>query len=382
MSKRDFYDILGVKKGASDDELKKAYRKAAMQHHPDRNPNDKKSEQLFKEANEAYDTLKDPQKRAAYDRFGHSAFEQGGGGNRGGGAGFAGGGFGGGAGGFQGADFGDLFGDFFADVFGQQSAGGPARGADLRYNLTIGLEEAFHGKTVQIKIPTTAACHLCHGSGAKPGSQPRACGTCGGAGQVRITQGFFSMQRTCPQCHGRGTVITDPCTTCHGHGIVKKEKTLSVNIPKGVDDGMRIRLAGEGETGPNGGGTGDLYIFVQIKPHTLFQREGQHLHLDIPISLTQATLGDVVEIPTPDGGKLKLTIPEGTQPDTQFRLKGKGMPIVNQSGHGDLFVHATVHVPTKLSKKQKELLAAFAAESPTPSAWETFMDKAERFWKK
>lgn len=379
MAKRDYYDILGVSKGASDDELKRAYRKVAMKYHPDRNPDDKDAEQKFKEAGEAYDALKDPQKRAAYDQFGHAAFEQGMGG--GAGAGGAGHGFGG----FDmGGDFGDMFDDLFGDVFGGgRGHGASNRGADLRYNLSVDLDDAYKGKTVQVKIPTSVACDTCHGSGAKPGTKPKACNTCGGRGQVRVSQGFFSMTRTCPACHGRGEVITDPCRSCHGSGRVNKEKTISVNIPKGVDNGTRIRLSGEGEAGAQGGPAGDLYIFIQLKPHPIFKRDGKDLFLEVPLAFSEAALGGQIEVPTPDGGRARLTIPEGTQTGQSFRLRGKGMPVLSAGQFGDLYVSAKVEVPTKLTKKQKELLREFqdACNDKNNPEQESFLKKASRFWK-
>lgn len=378
MSKRDYYDTLGVKKGADEAELKKAYRKQAMKYHPDRNPDDKVAEQKFKEVNEAYDALKDPQKRAAYDRFGHAAFDQGMGGGPGGPGG---GGFHGGQG-FEG--FGDVFEDLFGDVFGggRTQRGGPSRGSDLRYNLTISLEDAYAGKTVKVKIPTAVTCGECNGTGAEKGSKPQTCGTCGGSGEVRITQGFFNMSRTCPTCHGRGTVITDPCRACNGQGRVSQEKTIQVNIPKGVDDGMRIRLSGEGEAGTGGGPSGDLYIFVKVKSHDMFQRDGNSLYIEAPIAFTDAALGTEIQVPTPDGGKAKVKIPEGTQNGSKLRLRGKGMPVLNGTGSGDLYVMVQVEVPTKLSKKQRDLLEDFrnATEKKNRPQEESFAEKVRRYW--
>ena len=379
MSKRDFYEVLGVKKGSDDATLKKAYRKQAMKYHPDRNADDKSAEAKFKEVNSAYDTLKDPQKRAAYDKFGHAAFENGG---SGAGAGAGAGGFGGG-GGFGGHDFSDIFEEAFGDVFGGgRGRTRQTRGNDLRYNLTISLEEAYEGKSVKLNIPSTEACSTCHGSGAKKGTNPQTCGTCGGRGEVRIQQGFMAMTRGCPNCHGRGKIITDPCSTCRGSGIVKREKTISVNIPKGVDDGTRIRVTGEGEAGQYGAASGDLYIFIQLKKHPLFEREGPHILLDMPIDFVEATLGGSLEVPTVDGKKALLKVPEGTQSGTQFRMRGKGMPVTNSSAYGDMFVNLTVEVPTKLSKKQKEILRQFRNEYTGRNHPEQdgFFKKASKFW--
>tara|TARA_R110000868_G_scaffold218576_1_gene468921 strand:- start:70731 stop:71870 length:1140 start_codon:yes stop_codon:yes gene_type:complete len=375
MSKRDYYEVLGVPKGSDDAALKKAYRTQAMKYHPDRNPDDKEAEAKFKEVGEAYEALKDPQKRSAYDQFGHAAFENGGGGA---GGGF--GGFGGGSGGFGGHDFSDMFEEMFNG--GGRGRTRATRGDDLRYNLSVTLEEAYSGKAVQVKIPTTVACETCVGSGAKKGSQPKTCGTCGGRGEVRVQQGFFAMTRTCASCHGRGQIITDPCNTCHGNGTVKKEKTLSVNIPKGVDEGTRIRVSGEGAAGENGAPSGDLYIFIQQKPHQLFTREGPHILLDMPIDFVEATLGGSLEVPTVDGKKALLKIPEGTQSGTQFRLRGKGMPVTNGSQYGDMFVNLTVEVPSKLSKKQKEILRQFKNEYTGRNHPEQdgFFKKASKFW--
>lgn len=373
MAKADYYDTLGANKGASDDELKKAYRKKAMKYHPDRNPDDKVAEQKFKDIGEAYEVLKDPQKRAAYDQMGHAAFE---GGMGGGGQGHAGGGFGG----FEGADFGSMFEEMFGDAFGGGGHAGPARGSDLRYNLTISLEDAFNGKTVEVRIPTSVECKKCDGSGAEKGTKPETCPTCNGTGKVRVTQGFFSMARGCPRCHGSGKIIKNPCRACHGSGHVQEEKTVSVNIPKGVDDGTRIRLSGEGDVGPNGGLAGDLYIFIQMKRHEIFQREGGNLHIKMPIDFVEAALGGAVEVPTVDGKKARLNIPEGTQAGDRFRLRGKGMPGLHGSGVGDLYVSAQVEVPTKLSKKQKNLLEDFRKESSTKNhpEQEAFIKKARR----
>ena len=378
MSKRDYYETLGVDKSVDDAALKKAFRKKAMEYHPDRNPDNAEAEAKFKEINEAYDVLSDSQKRAAYDQMGHAAFEHGmGGGGRGPHPG---------AGGFGGSGFEDIFEDFFGDIFGGGSRGGhnhAMQGADLRYNLTMDLEDAYEGFQTTIDIPTQVECDVCHGSGAKPGTDPVTCQTCGGAGQVRISQGFFNMQRTCPTCHGAGQTIKDPCTSCHGQGRKRSTKTISVTIPKGVDHGTRIRLAGKGEAGTNGGPAGDLYIFVQLKSHPLFEREQHDLHISVPLCMTEATLGTEIEVPTPDGGKAKVKIPEGTQSGQVFRLRGKGMPILNQNRSGDLMVTVDVEIPTKLTKKQKELLEELnkSLSSKNAPEAENFLKKAKKFWK-
>jgi len=350
--KADFYETLGVQKGADEKELKAAFRKLAMQYHPDRNPGDADCEHKFKEINEAYETLKDPQKRAAYDRFGHAAFENGG---MGGGQGF-------GANGFAAGGFADIFEDIFGDMMGgrrQRSSGGRERGADLRYNMEITLEEAFAGKTAQIRVPASVTCTECSGSGAKPGTQPTACATCSGSGRVRATQGFFSIERTCPTCQGRGQIIKDPCQKCSGHGRVIEERSLSVNIPAGIDDGTRIRLAGEGEAGARGGPAGDLYIFLSVKPHELFQRDGADLYCKVPISMTTAALGGSFEVTTLDGSQTRVKVPEGSQNGRQFRLKGKGMPVLRQPSVGDLYIQVSVETPQNLTRRQRELLEEF-----------------------
>ncbi|MBO6917079.1 MAG: molecular chaperone DnaJ [Rhizobiaceae bacterium] len=352
MAKADFYELLGVSKGADEKELKSAFRKLAMKYHPDKNPDDAEAEKKFKEINEAYETLKDPQKRSAYDRFGHAAFEQGG---PGGGAGFG----GGGAGGFH-----DIFEDIFGDMMGggqrqRRSSGGRERGADLRYNMEISLEEAFEGKTAQIRVPTSVSCDECSGSGAKPGSSPTTCSTCGGIGRVRAAQGFFSVERTCPTCHGNGQIISDPCNKCSGQGRVSEEKSLSVNIPAGIEDGTRIRVAGEGEAGQRGGPTGDLYIFLSVRPHEFFQREGADLYCMVPISMTKAALGGKFEVTTLDGSKSRVTVPEGTQSGKELRMRGKGMPVMRSSQKGDLYIRIAVETPQHLSRRQKELLEEF-----------------------
>lgn len=346
--KADFYETLGVQKGADEKQLKSAFRKLAMQFHPDRNPGDDACEHKFKEINEAYETLKDPQKRAAYDRFGHAAFEQGG--MNGGGHGFGGGGFA------------DIFEDIFGDMMGggrRRSTGGRERGADLRYNMEITLEEAFAGKTAQIHVPASIACTECSGTGAKPGTQPVTCSMCQGHGKVRASQGFFSVERTCPQCQGRGQTIKDPCQKCSGQGRVVEERSLSVNIPAGIEDGTRIRLANEGEAGQRGGPSGDLYIFLSVKPHEFFQRDGADLYCKVPISMTTAALGGQFEVATLDGTQTRVKVPEGTQNGRQFRLKGKGMPVLRQPNVGDLYIQTAVETPQNLSRRQRELLEEF-----------------------
>ncbi|MCC0025723.1 MAG: molecular chaperone DnaJ [Zhengella sp.] len=349
MAKADFYETLGVARGADEKELKSAFRKLAMKYHPDRNPGDAEAEKKFKEVGEAYEVLKDPQKRAAYDRFGHSAFENGMGG---GGAG----GFGGGGGGFA-----DIFEDIFGEMMGggRRRSGGRERGADLRYNMEITLEEAYEGKTAQIRVPTSISCDECSGSGAKPGTQPETCATCGGAGRVRASQGFFSIERTCPTCQGRGQTIKEPCPKCSGAGRVTEDRSLSVNIPAGIEDGTRIRLAGEGEAGMRGGPAGDLYIFLSVKPHEFFQRDGADLFCSVPISMTTAALGGQFDVNTLDGSQARVKVTEGTQNGKRFRLKGKGMPVLRQPSLGDLYIQVVVETPQNLSKRQRELLEEF-----------------------
>jgi molecular chaperone DnaJ len=351
MAKRDYYEVLGVQRTANEAELKAAFRKLAMQHHPDRNPGDKDCEHRFKELNEAYDVLKDEQKRAAYDRFGHAAFEHG----TGGGAGF-------------GSDFASTFADIFDDLFGRGGrrggrGSGRERGADLRYNMEISLEEAFAGKTAEVRIPTSVTCEACSGSGAKAGTRPRTCQTCGGQGRVRHAQGFFTLERTCPACQGRGQVIEDPCASCSGSGRVTRERTLSVNIPAGVEDGTRIRLAGEGEAGVRGGPPGDLYIFLSLEAHQFFQRDGADLHCRVPISMVTAALGGSFDVPTIDGSKTKVKVPEGTQSGRRFRLTAKGMPVLRSKQTGDMYVQVMVETPQNLTKRQKELLSEFEKHS-------------------
>ncbi len=347
MAKRDYYDVLGVSRTASADEIKKSYRRLAIKFHPDRNKDDASAEGKFKEAKEAYDVLKDPDKRATYDRFGHEGLSAGGAG-----------GFGGG--GFSAEGFGDIFGDVFGDIFGSSRQRGSQvfRGADLGYQLRLDLEKAVSGDSVTIEVPTQVTCETCDGSGAKKGTEPVKCSTCGGVGQVRMQQGFFSIQQTCPACKGAGTVISDPCTDCHGRGRVHKTKTLSVKVPAGVDDGDRIRLSGEGEAGRNGGPPGDLYVEIRVNPHKLFEREGADLSCDVPVSFGVATLGGDVELPTLDG-HVSLKVPAGTQSGKVFRLRGKGVTTVRDARKGDLFAKVNVETPVNLTSEQKELLRSF-----------------------
>ena len=370
MAKKDFYDILGVNRDASEGEIRKAYRKLAMKHHPDRNPDNPRAEEQFKEAKQAYEILSDPEKRAAYDQFGHAGFDPQ--------AGMA--GMGAGFGGFA-----DAFSDIFSDIFGGvRGRSGVYRGADLRYNLQITLEEAARGTETRIRIPTMALCETCHGSGAKPGTKPVTCSTCGGHGQVRMQQGFFSIQQTCPKCHGSGKVIPEPCATCHGAGRVKQHKTLSVKIPVGIDDGDRIRLSGEGEAGVNGGPPGDLYVVIHIKEHAVFTRDHSDLHCEMPISFTAAALGGEIEIPTLDGSA-KLKIPAETQSGKVFRLRGKGIKGVRSSSYGDLLCHVVVETPVNLTPRQRELLTELEAinqrddgrHNPRAKSW---MDKVKEFF--
>ncbi|HKX09018.1 MAG TPA: molecular chaperone DnaJ [Stellaceae bacterium] len=371
MAKQDFYELLGVAKGCGSDDLKKAYRKLAMQWHPDRNPGDKAAEQKFKDLSEAYDVLKDDQKRAAYDRFGHAAFENG----RGGGPGDF--GF---AAGF--ADiFDEMFGDFMGGRRGQQSA---TRGNDLRYNMEISLEEAYKGRQSNIRVPTLTACESCSGTGAESGSKPVTCPTCHGHGRVRAQQGFFTIERTCPTCHGGGRVIENPCRVCGGQGRTRREKTLSVSIPAGVEDGNRIRLSGEGEAGVRGGAPGDLYIFLSVKPHRFFQRDGANIQCRVPIDISTAALGGTVEVPAIDGTRAKLTIPAGAQSGRQFRLKGKGMSVLRSPSRGDMYIEVTVETPVNLTKRQQELLREFAEagdgkRATSPEA-EGFFSRVKEFF--
>ena len=369
MSKRDYYEVLGVARGASEADCKAAYRKLAMQHHPDRNPGDKDCEGRFKEINEAYDVLKDADKRAAYDRFGHAAFEQGAGGQ--------------GAHGFS-SDFGSAFSDIFEGIFGmgRGRSSGRERGADLRFNMEITLEEAYAGKTAQVRLPTSVTCEACSGSGAKSGTKPKACSTCGGHGRVRHQQGFFTLERTCVSCQGRGQVIESPCPACAGAGRVTRERTLSVNIPPGVEDGTRIRLAGEGEAGARGGPAGDLYIFLSLGAHEMFQRDGADLHCRVPISMVTAALGGEFEVPAIDGGKARVKVPGGTQSGRRFRLSSKGMPVLRSKQTGDMYVQVMVETPQNLTKRQRELLAEFeklSSQDTQPEATGFFAKVKEFF---
>jgi molecular chaperone DnaJ len=372
--KRDFYEILGVAKNASEEDLKKAYRKLAMKYHPDRNPDNPQAEASFKEAKEAYETLSDPQKRGAYDQFGHAGVDPSMGGFGGAGAGAAGG-------------FADAFGDIFGDIFGQGGrAAGPQvyKGADLRYNMEITLEQAAEGYTTQIRVPSWSNCKACNGSGAEAGSKVENCPTCDGRGQVRVAQGFFSMQQTCPKCRGTGKYIPKPCKQCHGDGKIKEQKTLEIKIPAGIDDGMRVRSVGNGEPGINGGPAGDLYVEVRVKPHPVFERDGGDLHVQMPISIAAATLGGEIEVPTLTG-RVALTIPEGTQTGKTFRLRSKGIKGLRSSLLGDLYVHVLLETPVKLSDQQKNLLKEFEASlraggdkhSPQQKGW---LDRMKSFF--
>jgi molecular chaperone DnaJ len=377
-TKRCYYETLEVPRGASADMLKSAYRKLAMKFHPDRNPGDHTAEIKFKEISEAYEVLKDDQKRAAYDRFGHAAFEGGNGGMWGAAGARAGNPFGDFAGSFS-----EVFEDFFGDIMGGRArAGRRNRGADLRYNLTITLEEAFTGRTAEIKVPTQIACDACSGSGAQAGHAAETCPTCGGHGKVRATQGFFTIERTCHGCRGAGKIVRHPCKACGGTGLMQKERTLNVDVPPGVEEGTRIRLSGEGQAGLNGGPAGDLYIFLSVAEHPIFQRDGHDLHCRVPVSFVTAALGGSMEVPTLDGGRAGVKIPEGTQPGRQFRLRGKGMPVLRSAQRGDLYVELAVETPVKMSKRQKELLREFEAESQAgcqPEA-EGFLARLKEFW--
>lgn len=372
MSKRDYYEVLGVDRGASDQDIKKAYRRLAMKYHPDRNPDSKEAEDKFKEAKEAFEVLSNAEKRQAYDQFGHAGVDP------------SQGGFGGGAGG---ASFSDIFGDVFGDIFGSRGGGGsrrPRRGADLRYNLELSLEEAVHGSQAKIHVPTYVNCETCHGSGAKKGTSPTSCDMCGGVGQVRMQQGFFSVQQTCPKCHGQGTMIKDPCGSCHGQGRVRKEKTLSVKIPAGVDTGDRIRLSGEGEAGGPGTQPGDLYVQVHVKEHPIFTRDGNDLYCEVPVSFTAACLGGELEVPTLNG-RVNLKVPAESQSGKLFRLRGKGvMPM--RGGHpGDLYCRIVVETPVNLNSEQKELLRKFedslkgsnSRHNPKSKSW---FEGVKNFW--
>ncbi|MBX9813010.1 MAG: molecular chaperone DnaJ [Burkholderiales bacterium] len=369
MAKKDYYEVLGVNRDASDEEIKKAYRRLAMKYHPDRNPDNPKAEEHFKEAKEAYEVLSDASKRAAYDQYGHAGVDPSM-------AAGAGAGFG---------NFADAFGDIFGDIFGGgRTRSNVYRGADLRYNLEISLEEAARGTETRIRIPAMEECGTCHGSGAKPGTSPTPCTTCGGHGQVRMQQGFFSIQQTCPKCHGSGKIVISPCAACHGAGRIKQHKTLSVKIPAGVDEGDRIRLSGEGEAGVNGGPSGDLYVVIHIKPHPVFQRDHNDLHCEMPVSFTTAALGGDIEIPTLDG-YAKIKIPAETQTGKVFRLRGKGIKGVRSSAHGDLLCHVVVETPVNLTARQKELLQELEAinrkdagrHNPRATSW---MDKVKAFF--
>ncbi|CAB3776994.1 molecular chaperone DnaJ [Pararobbsia alpina] len=382
MAKRDYYEVLGVAKNASEDEIKKSYRKLAMKYHPDRNPDNKDAEEHFKEAKEAYEMLSDAQKRAAYDQYGHAGVDP----NM---AGAGGQGFGG---------FAEAFGDIFGDIFGQAAGGGGGagqrggrgggpqvyRGADLRYSMEITLEQAAHGYETQIRVPSWTACDICHGNGAKPGTKPEVCPTCGGSGAVRMSQGFFSIQQTCPKCHGSGSYIPEPCTNCHGAGKVKQTKTLEVKIPAGIDDGMRIRSAGNGEPGLNGGPSGDLFVEIHIKQHSVFERDGDDLHCQMPIAFTNAALGGEIEVPTLSG-RVTFPVPEGTQSGRTFRLRGKGIKGVRATVPGDLYVHVVVETPVKLTDTQRDLLKQFerslteggARHSPQSKGW---FDRVKSFF--
>lgn len=374
MSKQDYYKTLGVSNNADKEELKKAYRKLAMQYHPDRNPDDKEAEKKFKEVSEAYEVLKDDQKRAAYDRYGHAAFESGMGGARGQ------------AGGFDfNASFSDIFSDLFGDFMGGGGGTGGAakmRGSDLRYNLEITLEEAFEGKQETVRFQTQVECDTCNGSGSANGSDPITCGTCRGIGKIRAQQGFFTIEKTCPTCHGMGKMISDPCRKCHGEGRVRKEKTLAVNIPAGVEEGTRIRLAGEGEMGFRGGTAGDLYIFVTVKNHDIFKRDGANIHCSVPVKMTTAAIGGTIEVPCIDGTRAKVSIPAGTQTGDQFRLKNKGMSIIRSKSRGAMYIHAVVETPVNLTKRQKELLEEFEKCNNKDSSPESegFFNKVKDFW--
>jgi len=380
MAKRDYYDILGVAKGASADEIKKGYRKKAKELHPDRNADNPKAEAQFKEANEAYEVLKDGDKKAAYDRYGHAAFE----GGMGGGGGRPGGGFGGGQGDF-GSAFSDVFDDLFGDFMGQRGGQGggrrAARGADLRYNLQVTLEEAFSGLQKSINVPTSVQCDSCNGSGAEGGAEPTTCPTCSGMGKVRAQQGFFTVERTCPTCSGMGQIVKNPCNTCRGAGRTEKERSLSVNIPAGVETGTRIRLAGEGEAGMRGGPSGDLYIFIEVAEHDLFEREGPNLFCRVPVSMSAAALGGNIEVPTIDGGRGRVQIPAGSQSGRQMRLRGKGMPPLRGGGVGDMIIELAVETPVNLTSKQKELLKEFqelSSENNPESS--SFFSSVKSFW--
>ena len=372
MAKRDYYDVLGCSKSATDAELKKAYRAKAKELHPDRNTDKKNAEEDFKAVNEAYEILKDPNKKAAYDRYGHAAFEGGGGFGQSSGQG----------------DFGSAFSDVFEDLFGDFMGGGnrrssqrAARGSDLRYNMRVTLEEAYHGKKANITLPSSVTCDVCAGSGAQGGAQPLTCPTCAGQGKVRAQQGFFTVERTCPTCSGKGQIIKNPCRNCSGQGRVEKQRSLNVSIPAGVETGQRIRLTGEGEAGLQNGASGDLYIFIEVAEHQLFDREGSNLLCRIPISMTTAALGGEIEAPTVDGGKCKVKVPQGVQSGKQLRLKGKGMPPIRGSGFGDLYIDLTVETPVNLNAEQRELLKKFETSGKdNHPAGKDFISIVRKFW--
>jgi molecular chaperone DnaJ len=383
MSKRDFYEILGVDRKADEAAVKKAYRTKAMEHHPDRNPGDKGAEQKFKEVNEAYEVLKDPQKRAAYDQFGHAAFDPA--------QGHAPGGFRPGQGGqgfefnFGSGGFADIFEDIFGDITGRgrrPQQRGPERGQDLRYDLEVTLEDAFKGKKATIRVPTAVKCEPCHGSGGEGGAKPKTCPTCGGRGRVRASQGFFTIERTCAACAGTGEVIDKPCKICRGEGRIVHDKTLAVNVPPGVDEGTRIRLAGEGEAGLRGGPAGDLYIFISIAPHEIFQRDGAHIYCHVPISMVTAALGGAVEVPTVEGTRARVSIPAATQTGEQFRLRGKGMTQLKSQIRGDMIIEVAVETPANMNARQKQILEEFkkaGGEDASPKAT-SFFAKVKELW--
>ncbi|MEM8572091.1 MAG: molecular chaperone DnaJ [Pseudomonadota bacterium] len=381
MAKRDYYETLGVTRGASDSEIKKAFRKKAMELHPDRNQDNPQAETKFKEVNEAYDVLKDDQKKAAYDRFGHAAFENG---SAGPGAG----------GGFRGAGanpdfasaFSDVFDDLFGDFMGNSGARGrggqrASRGSDLRYNLTMSLDDAFRGKQATITVPSSVVCDVCNGTGAEGGAEPTTCPTCSGLGKVRAQQGFFTVERTCPTCGGRGQIIKNPCGSCAGAGRIRQDRTLNVSIPAGVETGTRIRLAGEGEAGLRGGPSGDLYIFIEVEPHTIFERDNQNLFCRIPVSMTTAALGGELEAPTLDGGRTRVKVPAGVQTGKQLRLRGKGMPALRGAGFGDLYIELRVETPVNLTHKQRDLLKEFESvgKNNSPETHD-FFSRVKHFW--